>query len=111
MSRIIYLVSFLLLAVSSGVFAEPHADAALEATNKAVLHGKSGHVSLLVEYAQTALEQAKQGAAVAKDEAKIHMDAAVKSLDETIQHGKTGHVAIATKSAEAAVTHLQEGNK
>ncbi|MDD1633906.1 MAG: metal-binding protein SmbP, partial [Methylococcaceae bacterium] len=54
-----------LLFVSTGVFAEEHAAAALKHAEKAVTHGKAGHAPVLVEHAESALEHAKKSENVA----------------------------------------------
>ncbi len=101
----------LALFLSTGVFAEEHATAALEHANGAVAAGKAGDAAKLVEHDKVALEHAEKGVKVAKGEPKTHMEAAVKSLKSAIEHGKMGHADMATKATEEAIEHLNAGNK
>jgi hypothetical protein len=111
MNKLASLCTVLLLLLSTGVFAEEHAAAALEHANQAVIHGKAGHAPILVEHAKAALEHALAASIVAKGVPKNHMDAAAKELQESIDHGNLDHASIATKHAEAAVEHIKAGNK
>lgn len=104
----------LLMFLSLAVFAEEHADVALDHTKMAIVHGKAGHGPVLVEHATEALKHAKMASEAASGESKTHMDAAVKSLESAIEHGKmTGaeHVDAAVKAAEEAAEHIKAGNK
>jgi hypothetical protein len=111
MKKLALLGASLLLMLSSAVFAEEHADAALTHAKEAVEHGKAGHAPVLVEHAEASLAHAKKAVEVAKGENKTHLEAGVKALEEAIKHGKMGHADVATKSAEEAVTHIQAGDK
>jgi hypothetical protein len=114
MKKIILIGAALLVLVSSAVFAEKHADAALKQTQMAVERGKAGHGPIMLQHANEALIHAKKAAEVAKGESKTHMDAAVKSLESSIEHGKMGgaeHVEAATKAALEAEEHIKAGNQ
>jgi len=113
MKKIALVCVGLFLFMSSAVFAEKHADAALEHTQMAVERGKAGHGPIMLQHATEALIHAKKAAEVAKGESKTHMDAAVKSLESSIEHGKmqgAEHVKAATKAAEEAAEHIKAGN-
>lgn len=114
MKKITMIGAALLVLASSSIFAEEHADAALDHTKMAIVHGKAGHGPVLVEHASTALLHAGKAADVAKGESKVHMKAAVKSLQSSIEHGKmkgAEHVEAATEAAEEAAEHIKAGNK
>jgi len=111
MKKIASVCAGLLLLLSTSVFAEENAASALEHAKQAVIHGKAGHTTTLVEHAKAALEDALSAAIVAKGVAKNHIEAGSKELQESIDHGTLGHVGKATTHAEAAVEHLKAGNK
>jgi ribosomal protein S20 len=97
--------------LSTAVFAEEHALAAIEHTSAAIAKGKVDKAPALVEHAQQALEHAKQAENVALGHSKTQMQSAVKELEKAIDAGKTGDSKKATESAEAALGFLQAGNK
>jgi len=97
--------------LSTAVFAEEHALAAIEHTSAAIAQGKVNKAPALVEHAQQALEHAKQAENAALGHSKTQMQSAVKALQEAIDTGKTGDSKKATESAEEALGFLQAGNK
>lgn len=101
----------LLFLLSTSVFAEVPAAAALKHANEAVIHGKAGHTPVLLEHAKAALEDTLAASIVAKGVSKNHLDAGAKELQEAIDHGTMGHVGVATTHAEAAVQHIKAANK
>ncbi len=111
MKKLAFICAGLLLFLSTSVFAEEHADAALESANEAVAHGKAGHTLMLVERAKESLEYVLSASLVAKGVLKNHLDTAAKELQESIDHGNLGHVGRATIHAEVAVRHIKAGNK
>ncbi len=114
MKKITLIGAALLGFLSSPVFAEEHADAALEHTKMAIQYGKAGHNAILVNHAKEALAHAKVAASLVDGESKTHLDAAVTSLESALDHGKMKgkeHVKVATKAAEAAAEHIKAGNK
>ena len=114
MKKIILIGAALLGFLSFPVFAEEHADAALEHTNMAIQYGKAGHNQILVTHAKEALAHAKVAAELANGESKTHLEAAIKSLESSLDHGKMKgkeHGKYATKAAEAAAEHIKAGNK
>jgi len=114
MKKITLIGAALLGLLSAPVFAEEHADAALEHTNMAIQYGKGGHNPILVTHAKEALEHAKVADALASGESKTHLDAAIKSLETAIDHGKMkgkDHGKLAVKAAEAAAEHIKAGNQ
>lgn len=113
MKKITLLIAGLAFFLSSAVFAEEHANAALDHTKMAIVHGKAGHGPVLQEHATTALVHAQKAAEAAHGPSKMHMDAAVKSLESAIEHAKMGpgHEEMATKAAEEAAEHIKAGNK
>lgn len=111
MKKLASVFAVLLLCLSTTVFAEKHADAALEHANAAVVEGQAGKAPSLVVHAKAALDHALAASLVAKGQPKTHIDAAAKSLQEAIDHGTLGHAEPATKSAEEAVEHLKASKK
>ncbi len=103
----------LLLSVflSTAVFAEEHAYAAIEHTSTAIAQGKTGNALALVEHTEKALEHAKMAENVAKGHIKAEMQSAVDELDKAITAGKAGDAKVATISLEKALGFLQAGNK
>jgi hypothetical protein len=84
MKKLALLSVALIMAASPAVFAEEHADAALEHTRTAIQYGKAGHNQILVEHAKEALIHAKMKG---KDRAK----AATKAAEEAAEHIKAGN--------------------
>lgn len=114
MKKIALISAGLLVLMSSAVFAEEHADVALDHTKMAIVHGNAGHGPVLVEHATEALLHAKKAVEAATGESKTHMEAAVTSLESAIEHGKmegAEHVTAATKAAEEAAEHIKAGNQ
>jgi len=114
MKKITLIGAALLGLLSAPVFAEEHADAALEHTNMAIQYGKAEHNPILVTHAKEALTHAKVAVELANGESKTHLEAAVKSLESAIDHGKMKgkeHGKLATKAAEAAAEHIKAGNQ
>lgn len=107
MKKLIYLCMGLLLLSSSALADDHHAVVALEQATAAVIYGKGGHTSVLLEHARTALEHALAASITAKGLEKSHFDEAVTELQETIDLGESGHVGTATKHAQAAVRQLK----
>jgi len=114
MKKITLIGAALLGLLSAPVFAEEHADAALEHTNMAIQYGKAEHNPILVTHAKEALTHAKVAVELATGESKTHLEAAVKSLETAIDHGKMKgkeHVKLAIKAAEAASAHIKAANQ
>ncbi|MCK9620317.1 MAG: hypothetical protein M0R47_07260 [Methylobacter sp.] len=111
MKKLASVCAGLLLLLSTSVFADEHADSALEHAKSAVAHGKAGHTALLVQQAKEALDDALAASIAAKGLSKNHLEAGAKELQEAIDHGTQGHVGRATTHAEAAVWHLKTSNK
>lgn len=107
MKKLAFACAGLLLFLSTAVFAEQHADQALEHANAAATQGKGGKAEALVEHAKLAMEHSLAAAIVAKGASKNHLDEAAKELQESIDHGNLGHADVATKHAEAAVGHIK----
>lgn len=101
----------LFLLLSSTLYAEEHADVALTHAKEAVVSGKAGNASELIEHVETSLVHAKKAEQLAKGDAQTHMKAGVKSLEEAITHAKLEHTDIATKLVEEAVQHIIAGDK
>lgn len=101
----------LLFLLSTSVFAEEHAAAALKHAHDAVVHGKAGHTPVLLEHAKAALEDALSASIIAKGVSKNHLDAGAKELQDAIDQATLGHVGGATARAEAAIQHLKAANK
>jgi alanine-alpha-ketoisovalerate/valine-pyruvate aminotransferase len=104
---------FLLLGtfLSTAVFAEEHAYAAIEHTSTAIAEGKAGKAPALVEHATKALEHAKMAEQVAKGHFKTEMQSAVDELEKSIAAGNTGDAKVAVISLEKSLGYLQAGNK
>jgi len=111
MKKLASVFAVLLLCLSTSVFAEKHADAALDHANAALAEGKAGVASSLVKHAKVALEHALAASIVAHGESKTHLNEAAKSLQDAIDHGNLNHVEPATKSTEEAIAHITAGNK
>ncbi len=111
MKKLASICAGLLFLLSTSVFAEEHAAAALEHANTAVIHGKAGHAPVLVEHAKAALDHTLAASIVAKGVPKNHLDDGAKELQEAIDQGNLGHVGKATVAAEAAVAHIKAANK
>ncbi|MGZ8947436.1 MAG: small metal-binding protein SmbP [Methylococcaceae bacterium] len=97
--------------LSTSVFAEEHAYAAIEHTSTALAQGKAGKAPALVEHAEKALEHAKMAENVAKGHLKAEMQSAVDELEKAIVAGNTGDTKIAVIPLEKALGFLQAGNK
>jgi hypothetical protein len=115
MKKSIFAFASLLLLLgtflSTAVFAEEHAYAAIEHTSAAIAQGKASKAPALVEHATKALEHAKQAESVALGHSKTQMQSAVKALQKAIDSGNTGDSKAATEAAEEALGFLQAGNK
>jgi hypothetical protein len=111
MKKIITIIAATLLMLSSHVFAEDHAKAALEHAKSAVEHGQAGHPKVLTEHAEAALEHALAGALVTKGVQKNHLQEGANALEEAINHANLGHTEDATKHAEAALMHIKAANQ
>jgi len=111
MKKLAFACAGLMLFLSTMVFAEEHAYAAIEHASQAISQGKAGKAPALVEHAEKALEHAKMAEDVAQGHSKAQMQSAVKSLDKAITLGKSGDAKSATQSVEEAVGFLQAGNK
>ena len=111
MKKMTSICAGLLLLLSTSVFAEEHAAAALEHANAAVVHGEDGQTPILLEHAKAALKHARAASIVPKGLPKNHLDAAAKELQESINLGNLGHIGSATTHAESAVKHINTGNK
>lgn len=107
MKKLAFACAGLLLFLSTAVFAEQHADQALEHANAAVVQGEAGKAEGLVEHAKLAMEHTLAAAIVAKSIPKNHLEAAAKELQEAIDQGNLDHADVATKHAEAAVEHIK----
>ena len=97
--------------LSTAVFAEEHAYAAIEHTSAAIAQGKAGKAPALVEHAEKALEHAKMAENVAMGHLKAEMKSAVDELEKAITAGNTGDANIAVIPLEKALGFLQAGNK
>jgi hypothetical protein len=97
--------------LSTAVFAEEHAYAAIEHTSSAIAQGKEGKAPALVEHAKKALEHAKLAENVAKGHVKAEMQSAVDELEKAITAGNAGDAKIAVIPLEKALGYLQAGNK
>ena len=111
MKKMASICTGLLLLLSTSVFAEEHAAAALEHANAAVVQGEAGQTPILLEHANAALVHTLAASKVPKGLPKNHLAAAAKELQESIDLGNLGHVGSATPHAEAAVKHIKIGNK
>lgn len=107
MKKLASVFAVLLLCLSTTVFAETHADIALDHANAAVTEGKAGVSAGLVKHAKMALEHSLAASLAAHGQSKTHLDEASNSLEQAIEHGTLGHVEPATKSAEEGVAHLK----
>ena len=97
--------------LSTAVFAEEHAYAAIEHTSAAIAEGKAGKAPALVEHAKKALEHVKLAENVAMGHLKADMQSAVDELEKAITAGNAGDVKIAVIPLEKALGFLQAGNK
>jgi hypothetical protein len=97
--------------LSTAVFAEEHAYAAIEHTSTAIAEGKAGKAPALVEHATKALEHAKMAEKVAMGHLKTEIQSAVAELEKGITAGNTGDAKVAVISLEKALGFLQAGNK
>ncbi|MBL6987733.1 MAG: hypothetical protein ISR72_12000 [Methylobacter sp.] len=97
--------------LSTAVFAEEHAYAAIEHTSAAIAQGKAGNASALVEHAETALKHAKMAESVAMGHLKAEIQSAVDELENAISAGNAGDTKIAVIPLEKALGFLQAGNK
>ena len=90
------LITIYVIHVSTSVFAEEHAAAALEHANAAVVHDEAGQTAIFIEHAKTALEHVLAASLVAKGLPKNHLNAAVTELQESIDPANLGHIGSAT---------------
>jgi nitrogen regulatory protein PII len=97
--------------LSTAVFAEEHAYAAIEHTSTAIAQGKSGKTAELVTHAEKALEHAKLAQNVAMGHLKGEIKSAVDELEKAITAGNAGDAKIAVIPLEKALGYLQAGNK
>lgn len=97
----------LLLLLSTSVFAEEHAAAALKHANAAVVLGEAGQTAIFIEHAKTALEHALAASLAAKGLPKNHLNDAATELQESIDLANLGHIGSATIHVEAAVKHIK----
>ncbi|MGZ5619971.1 MAG: small metal-binding protein SmbP [Methylobacter sp.] len=115
MKKSIFAFSGLLLLLgtflSTAVFAEEHAYAAIEHTSAAIAEGKASKAPALVEHAQKALEHAKMAENVAMGHLKVEMKSAVDELEKAITAGNAGDAKLAVIPLEKALGFLQAGNK
>jgi hypothetical protein len=115
MKKSIFAFSGLLLLLgtflSTTVFAEEHAYAAIEHTSAAIAQGQEGKAPALVEHAQKALEHAKMAENVAMGHLKVEMQSAVDELEKAITAGNAGDAKLAVIPLEKALGFLQAGNK
>jgi hypothetical protein len=115
MRKSIFAFSGLLLLLgtflSTAVFAEEHAYAAIEHTSAAIAQGKAGKAPELVAHAERALEHAKMAENVAKGHLKSEMKSAVEELEKAISAGNADDAKLAVISLDKALGFLQAGNK
>jgi Small metal-binding protein len=107
MKKMAFICAGLLLLLSTSIFAEEHAVAALEHANAAVAHGEAGQTPIFLKHEKAALEHELAATGVAKGIPKKHLDAAAKELKEAVDLGNLGHIGSATTHAEAAVKHIK----
>ncbi len=108
MKKLTPVLAGLLLCLSTNVFAEKHADAALEHAIAAAAQGKAGHAAALVEHAKLALDESASASLVAKSIAKNHIDEAGELLQKAVHEGNLNHAPAATKLVDAAIVHLKD---
>ncbi|MBX3618090.1 small metal-binding protein SmbP [Nitrosomonas sp.] len=101
-SVLTFLFSFPVIASN----ANQHMTEAIEHAETAQIHGKAGHTSTLLEYAQKSLTHAK---AAEKEyaEAHQHISEAIKHLEEAITHAKQNHAEKATQQMVEALKHMR----
>jgi len=107
MKKITTAFAGLLLCLSTNVFAEQHADAALKHATEASTHGKAGHANVLVDHAKLALDEAASASLVSKSIAKNHIDEAGELLQKAVNEGNLNHAPAATKLVDEAIAHLK----
>lgn len=105
------LLLFLCSFLSTAVFAEEHAYAAIEHTSAAIAQGQKGKAAALVQHAQKALEHAKMAENVAAGHLKVEMKSAVDELEKAITAGNADDAKLAVIPLEKALGFLQAGNK
>ncbi len=106
MNKLTTVLAGLLLCLSTNVFAEQHADAALKHATAAAAQGKAGNAGGLVEHAKLALDESASASLVAKSIAKNHIDEAGELLQKAVHEGNLSHAPAATKLVDAAIVHL-----
>ncbi|MDO9270429.1 MAG: small metal-binding protein SmbP [Methylobacter sp.] len=111
MKKLTFLCVGLLLLSASAFADDHHADVALEHATAAVIYGKNGHTSILLEHAKTALEHVLAASITAKGVSKNHLDVAATELQEAIIQSESGHIGTATKHAQAALREIKASNK
>jgi HEPN domain-containing protein len=111
MKKMTFLCAFLLLLLSSSVFALEHLAEALEHANAAVAHGEAGDTAIFTRHAKQALEYALIAAAEAKGLPKKHLNDAAKELQKSIELVNWGHIGSATLHAQAALKHIKISNR
>jgi len=107
MNKITTVLAGLAICLSTNVFAEKHADAALEHATAASAEGKAGHVATLVDHAKMALDESASASLVSKSIAKNHIDEAGVLLQKAVHEGNLSHAPAATKLVDEAIVHLK----
>jgi len=107
MNKLTTVLAGLALCLSTNVFAEQHADSALQHATGASEQGKAGHASKLVDHAKLAMDESASASLVAKSIAKNHLDEASELLQKAIHEGNLGHAPAATKLVDEAIVHLK----
>ena len=107
MKKLTTVLAGLLLCLSTNVFAEKHADAALEHATAAAAQGKAGNAGGLVDHAKMALDEAASASLVSKSIAKNHIDEAGELLQKAVHEGNLNHAPAATKLVDEAIAHLK----
>ncbi len=101
--------AFLLLLSNSAVSGNvnPHLIEAIDQAETAQIHGKAGHTSTLLEYAQQSLNHAKE-AEKELTGAPQHLKESIKHLEEAIAHAQQDHGEVANQHVIEAIQHLRQ---
>ncbi|MCX7081981.1 MAG: small metal-binding protein SmbP [Methylococcales bacterium] len=107
MNKLTTVLAGLLLCLSTNVFAEQHADAALEHATAAAAQGKAGNAGGLVDHAKMALDEAATASIVSKSITKNRLDEAGEFLQKAVHEGNLSHAPAATKLVNEAIAVLK----
>ena len=111
MNKLTTVLAGLLFCLSTNVFAEQHADAALEHATAAAAQGKAGHAATLVDHAKMAMDESASASLVSKSIIKNHLDEAGELLQKAVHEGNLNHAPAATKLVDEAIVHLKAVSK